>query len=278
MPVILCGGSSKRLWPISKHLPKQFLKIGDGSMSLLQQTIMRNMDAIFAKPLIVTVDEYMTQVAEHATKLCDIDVIVEPCAKNTAPSIVAAAAYLHAKDPDSVMVACPCDHFIADNVRYIQAIKSASTYGDYVICLICAEAKDASANLGYVKATKQFGDGYVVDGFYEKPAKSLARVYADLGYMWHCGIFVAKVKDILRYAEEIYVDYERVMRAVVNARIHGGVGGVSGIALSGDYCDIAPVSFDVAVLQRADRMHAVKIECEWMDLGTTQSLVKYWSA
>lgn len=41
LPVILCGGSGTRLWPLSRETyPKQFLAL-TGVHTLLQQTVLR---------------------------------------------------------------------------------------------------------------------------------------------------------------------------------------------------------------------------------------------
>ncbi|WP_333899459.1 sugar phosphate nucleotidyltransferase, partial [Agrobacterium pusense] len=53
-PLILCGGSGTRLWPMSRETqPKQFQPIeGKGSLTFFQQTVQRHRGGIFARPIV----------------------------------------------------------------------------------------------------------------------------------------------------------------------------------------------------------------------------------
>ena len=108
-PVILCGGSGTRLWPLSRRsMPKQFLSLA-GEHSLFQQAAKRASAPGLGKPLIITSNEYRFIAAQQ---LIDMgikfnDLLLEPSAQNTAPAILAAAAKLFADDPDSIMMVIP---------------------------------------------------------------------------------------------------------------------------------------------------------------------------
>ena len=115
-PVILCGGTGTRLWPLSRRsLPKQFLNL-TGESSLFQEAARRVSGHDFADPLVITANDYRFIAAQQ---LADIgikssNVLLEPSPKNTAPAIVAAAEKLYDGDPDAVMLVIPSDHYIPD--------------------------------------------------------------------------------------------------------------------------------------------------------------------
>ena len=115
--VILAGGSGSRLWPLSRqHLPKQFLSL-EGDASLLQTTINRLSSVIEAKNvLIVTQEAHAKGEAYHA--LLPYQTLFEPVARNTAPAIALAAAYLMREGADPIMVVLPADHIIKDEARF----------------------------------------------------------------------------------------------------------------------------------------------------------------
>ena len=122
--VILAGGSGSRLWPLSRqHLPKQFLSL-EGDASLLQTTINRLSPVIGAKNvLIVTQESHAKGEAYHA--LLPYQTLFEPVARNTAPAIALAAAYLAANGDDPIMVVLPADHIIKDKARFHEHLNIA---------------------------------------------------------------------------------------------------------------------------------------------------------
>ncbi|NDD11559.1 MAG: hypothetical protein EB072_02675, partial [Betaproteobacteria bacterium] len=106
-PVILCGGAGTRLWPLSRQqFPKQFVPLIHGK-SLLTLTAER------LKPLLsswggVPADPQNTSKRGEVTLVASAEhrflareaidqaglscrLLLEPCARNTAPAIVAAA-------------------------------------------------------------------------------------------------------------------------------------------------------------------------------------------
>ena len=124
-PVILCGGSGERLWPLSrKSYPKQFLDlIGDGS--LFQQTARRLGNG--STPLVITGDDYrfIARQQLHEAGVGDAEVIIEPEGRNTAPAILAAACHVASHDPQAIMLVMPSDHYIPDAGAFAAMAKTA---------------------------------------------------------------------------------------------------------------------------------------------------------
>ena len=125
-PVILCGGSGTRLWPSSrKAYPKQFAALL-GKESLYQSTLRRLSGSGFARPLVMTNEQFRFLASQQAAAmgLTDAQVVVEPCLRDTAPAILTAALIL-ARDtgPDALMLVAPSDHVIADVPAFVAAVE-----------------------------------------------------------------------------------------------------------------------------------------------------------
>ena len=94
IPIILCGGSGTRLWPLSRKLyPKQFISLINDT-TLFQDTILRLPDNL-NKPLIVCNEEHRFIAAEQLRQINQqtSGIILEPIGKNTAPAIALAAIH-----------------------------------------------------------------------------------------------------------------------------------------------------------------------------------------
>jgi mannose-1-phosphate guanylyltransferase/mannose-6-phosphate isomerase len=126
-PVLLCGGSGTRLWPLSrKSFPKQFAPL-IGQHSLFQQAALRMVGQGFADPVVVTAAEYRFIVTEHlaAAGIVPGAILIEPQGRNTAPAILAAALHLSARDPGALMLVAPSDHAIPDAPAFRAAVEAA---------------------------------------------------------------------------------------------------------------------------------------------------------
>ena len=127
-PVILCGGSGARLWPLSRgSMPKQFLNLF-GGLSLFQQAVQRVAGSAFEKPLILTSNDYRFIAAQQLNQI-DVEPIalfLEPQPKNTAPSILAAAQKLYDLDKNALMIAMPSDHYFIESEPFYDFIHEAS--------------------------------------------------------------------------------------------------------------------------------------------------------
>ena len=126
-PVLLCGGSGTRLWPLSrKSYPKQFSKLL-GEQSLFQDSAQRLSGYDYAAPIVVTANEYRFIVTEqlHDIGITPGAVLIEPETRDTAPAILAAALHLHAIDPESIMLVAPSDHLIPDTELFYDVVQAA---------------------------------------------------------------------------------------------------------------------------------------------------------
>lgn len=129
IPVLLAGGGGSRLWPLSQNaLPKQFLPLM-GRETLLQQAICRVSDpSLFDGTIVVTNAEYGHLVAEqiHMVGMRNLQIVLEPEGRNTAPASAVAAIIAARKDPESIILLMPVDHFISDRESFQSQVRRGS--------------------------------------------------------------------------------------------------------------------------------------------------------
>ena len=200
-PVILCGGSGTRLWPLSRqHYPKQFLKLV-GDTTLFQQSVSRaiaiqNNDIQIEEILIVTNENHRFLVLEQLGELklnISIRILLEPEPKNTAPALTLAALAAQDTNPDSVLVVTPADHYVKDLAKFVSAMHA----------VIQAAVEDTIVTLGINPTRPDTGFGYIeyegegivkeVITFKEKPDLEVAKNMIKAGHhAWNAGMFILR--------------------------------------------------------------------------------------
>lgn len=271
-PILLCGGSGTRLWPLSrKSYPKQFVPL-TGEKTLFQTSAERLSGPDFAAPLVLTNSEFRFIVTEQLMEAA-IDpgaILIEPEGRNTAPAILAAALWLEQSDPDALMLVAPSDHVVPD----AQAFRTAVAAG--------TEAARAGqlVTFGITPAYSETGYGYLelpqvpdagvmtpvpLTRFVEKPDAALAdRMIASGNYLWNAGIFLFSVQTILKafrtHAPDLIAP---VSEAVTKAKPDLGFLRLDPAAWSA----VEDISIDYAVMEPADNLSVVPFSAGWSDLG-----------
>jgi len=266
-PVLLCGGTGSRLWPLSrKSYPKQFVPLL-GDDTLFQASARRL--ASFESPLIVTGSDFRFIVTEQLAAI-GIDpgaILLEPKGRNTAPAVLAAALYLHEKDPDAVMLVCPSDHLIPDVDQFL-----ASTQLAFDVAM-----QDRLVTFGITPTHPETGYGYLElasppDGrpaplvrFVEKPdSDKAARLVASGKHLWNAGIFMFKASTIVEAFKAHAPDLiSPVSRSLAGARTDLGF-----LRLDPDpWAQADDISIDYAVMEHAYNLSVVPFGSAWSDLG-----------
>ena len=270
-PVILCGGSGTRLWPLSrKSYPKQFSPLM-GDESLFQSSTKRLSGAQFAAPVIVTADAFRF-IAVQQLQEVGIDpgaVLIEPAGRDTAPAILAAAMHLQASDPDGLMLVAPSDHVIPDDALFASTVAAAipaAEAGQLVTFGITPDRPETG--YGYLEleaAPDETVAAVPLKSFVEKPdATRATQMLGEGRYLWNAGIFLFTVKTIIAAYEQSAPDMcDAVRRAVKEARTDLGF-----LRLAADPWNEAPaISIDYAVMEKAQNLSVVPYAGRWSDLG-----------
>lgn len=267
-PVILCGGSGTRLWPRSrKDRPKPFQNLL-GERSLFQQTLDRVADqTLFASPTIVAGAAH----AEHVEEQLDgrkAALVVEPCARNTAPAIALAAASL---PPEAVMLVCPSDHAIADIGAFLEGVqKGAQLARDGYLVAFGITPTRPETGYGYIEVGEELGLGNRVARFVEKPDVERARDFLQQGnFVWNGGIFLFRADRFLRELERFRPEMVRLVREAVS---RGTGDGARFEPEAESFGAIAPESVDYAVMEQTDRAAVVAADMGWSDIGDWNAL------
>lgn len=271
-PVILCGGSGTRLWPASrKSYPKQFVPLL-GKHSLYQGTLQRFSGPGYAAPMVMTGEDFRFMAVEQASALglADARVVVEPVGRDTAPAILAAALML--KDtPDDLMLVAPSDHVMTDLDAFHAAVdagRAAAEDGALVTFGVTPDRPETG--YGYLQLAGRPDGATTVTKFTEKPDLETAQSMLDAGhYLWNAGLFMGRVKDFIKAFE---THAPNLLSPVRNA-VDKAAGDLDFTRLDHDsFAEAQPISVDYAIMEKADWVVAVPLDCGWSDLGSWDAL------
>jgi mannose-1-phosphate guanylyltransferase/mannose-6-phosphate isomerase len=276
-PVVLCGGSGTRLWPLSRALyPKQLLALAS-ERTLLQDTILRAADPdLFAPPIVVGNEEHRFLLAEQLRELgVEPDaLIVEPVGRNTAPAAAVAALLLSRDGPDAHMLVMPADHVIGDPHAFRAAIAvalRASEAGHLVTFGITPTRPHAG--YGYIHrgaALPGLPGCHAVARFVEKPDIATAGAWVASGeYLWNSGIFLFPAARYLAELER----HEPAIVAASRRALAGAQHDLSFLRLEADAFAASPAnSIDYAVMERVGDAAVVPVDMGWSDVGSWAAL------
>jgi mannose-1-phosphate guanylyltransferase/mannose-6-phosphate isomerase len=286
-PVILCGGSGTRLWPLSRAgFPKQFLSL-TGNESLFQQAAQRLVvlgaqDIEISKPIIVTGEEHRFLAMEQLREV-NIEIgaaLLEPVGRNTAPALTLAALASQANGEDPVLVVTPADQTLANTAAFTQAMQEAireAAGGGIVILGIAPDRPETG--YGYIQAkAKEQGNAGVMDvqRFVEKPNAADAQKYLNEGsYYWNAGMFVLKASTWLRALNAFRSDIAKTTADSWNNKTQDNQFIRPGKA---EFEIIPNESIDYAVMEHCPEsdflIKMVQLDAGWSDLGAWDAVWK----
>ncbi|WP_323847346.1 mannose-1-phosphate guanylyltransferase/mannose-6-phosphate isomerase [Microbulbifer magnicolonia] len=280
IPVILCGGTGSRLWPLSREAyPKQFLPLA-GSDTMLQATALR-LDGLpqLQAPILVCNEEHRFAAAEQLQEIgrAAQSILLEPCARNTAPAIaLAALAALESGggggDDDPLLLVLPADHAVADVAAFQAAVTQATELAQqgHLVTFGIVPTR-AETGYGYIRRGEGAGDGvWKVAEFVEKPDATTAESYLASGeYSWNSGMFLFRAS---RYIEELGQHRADILEACQSA--------FAGAARDLDFTRVDAAAFaacaeesvDYAVMEKTESAAVVPMAAGWSDVGSWSAL------
>lgn len=276
IPVIISGGTGTRLWPLSrKNKPKQFLSLF-GEMSLFQNTLTRlNGLNTVANPIIVCNIEHRFMVAEQlqAIELSAQHIILEPCARNTAPAIALAAIKALENGDDPLLLVLAADHMIEDTQAFHRAIQQATPLAEQgQLVTFGVQPHSAHTGYGYIEAVEKDRPS-PVKRFVEKPDQQTAESYLAAGnFFWNSGMFLFKASAYIAELQH----FHPAMVAACQAALEKSVVDLDFIRADSTAFEQCPSdSIDYAVMEKTTQATVVPLDAGWSDVGSWSSL---WEA
>ena len=288
LPVILCGGSGTRLWPLSREtFPKQFHALA-GESSMLQDTATR-LNGVSADvprataPVLVCNVEHRFLVATQLQEagIEGAQILLEPTGRNTAPALTIAALQAIEGGADPVMLAMPADHVMADLPAFHATVKTAyeaALKGDMITFGIVADRPEIG--YGYIQhGTAETAGTYEVQNFVEKPDQETAASYLAAGnYLWNSGLFMVRASVWLKAMQHCRPD---ILQACSSA-MEKGQRDLDFVRPHAETFKASPSdSIDYAVMERLPKTpelgikaRVVPLNAGWSDLGAWDAL---WS-
>ncbi|WP_050605824.1 mannose-1-phosphate guanylyltransferase/mannose-6-phosphate isomerase [Ruegeria sp. 6PALISEP08] len=274
-PVLLCGGSGTRLWPLSrKSYPKQFAAIA-GEETLFQASARRLSGESYAAPVVVTGSDFRFIVTEQL-QAAGIDpgaILIEPEGRNTAPAVLAAALHVAASDPEALLLVAPSDHVVPDADAFRAAVVagvSAAQAGQLVTFGITPDRPETG--YGYLKlaAAPEGSTPVKLDSFVEKPDVDTATaMVADGKHLWNGGIFLFRASDIIAAFET----HAPALMTPVKAACEAAKADLGFLRLDPEaWRQAEDISIDYAVMEKADNLSVVPFSAGWSDLGDWDSV------
>lgn len=277
-PLLLCGGSGTRLWPLSrKSYPKQFARLASEE-SLFQAAARRLSGEGFAAPVTVTSSDFRFIVTEQlaAVEIAPAVTLIEPEGRNTAPAILAGALALASTDPDALILVAPADHVIPDAALFRDAVRAAVPVAEAGRIVTFGIRPDrAETGYGWLALTTPPSPDFApapqpLKGFVEKPDAVTAEALLAGGlHLWNAGIFLFTARALTtaykRHAPEILTG---VQSALAEAELDLGFTRLAPAPWAG----LDDISIDYAVMEKADNLTVVPYGGVWSDLGSWEAV------
>ena len=271
-PIVLCGGSGTRLWPLSRRsYPKQFAPLM-GVESLFQASVRRLSGPGFAAPAVVTGDPFRFIVTEQLAAIGHAPqaIVIEPEGRNTAPAVLAAALWLEARDPEALMLVAPSHHVIPDADAFRAAVSAAApraAAGDLVTFGIAPTR--AETGYGWLElaagADARAAVPQPLARFVEKPdAARAAEMLAGGRHLWNAGIFLFQARAIVA----AYRAHAPGLADAVGRAVAGAKDDLDFLRLDpGAWDGAEAISIDYAIMEKAPNLAVMPYGGEWSDLG-----------
>ena len=270
IPVLMCGGTGTRLWPVSREsMPKQFMPL-IGERSTFQQTLGRIADpTLFARPIVITNADFRFIVAEQLREIgVEADIVLEPSRRDSGPAVAVAAALAARRDPKAAVLVLAADHIVRKPEEFLAACRVAAVaVGEGRIVTFGIRPTAPATQYGYIRPGAKLNGAAVlaVEAFVEKPDAATAQRYVAERYLWNSGNFMFRADLML---DEI-TRFEPVMAEAARAAVAQMTQDLDFLRLAAEPFSRAPKkSIDYAVMERTSLAAVVPADMGWSDVGS----------
>ena len=272
--VIMAGGIGSRFWPMStSQCPKQFLDITGAGRTMIQQTFDRfeGMDDM-SHLWVVTSENFKDLVLEQLEGINPQHILLEPCMRNSAPSVAYVSWKIQKEDPEAQIVVAPSDHLVLKVDEFQKAIGCGFEFieqGNRILTLGITPSRP-DTGYGYIKKGQDIiGNIYCLESFCEKPDLKTAISYLQCGdYVWNSGMFMWRVETIVaeirKYAPLIAEIMDKIAESMFTDKEQEVVNSL--------FPSCPKISIDYAVMEKTDLAYVEPSDFGWSDLGTWGSL------
>jgi mannose-1-phosphate guanylyltransferase len=279
--LILAGGSGERFWPLSRRArPKQLLRLVSDK-TLLEETLAR-LEGLIPREriLILTNTEQESAVRKLLSEFPNENIVAEPAKRDTAAAIALGTGWVAVRDHAAIMLVLPADHVIASRAAFQETLTLAAEAAQETSELVTIGIKPTwpCPGFGYIEHGKSVrlrrrpdnGAIHRVVRFREKPNSDLADSFLRRGnFRWNAGMFVWAVPTVLRefnrHASEL-ADFISQLRAPGNFEK----------AVRERFSKLPRISFDYAIMEKADRVLVVEAGFDWDDIGSWRAVANYF--
>jgi mannose-1-phosphate guanylyltransferase / mannose-6-phosphate isomerase len=274
-PVILCGGSGTRLWPLSrKSFPKQFVPLISGK-SLFQLTLERV--SSFSKNVICVASDENRFLVTDAMLAAQVEgsVLLEPVARNTAAAMALAALTVN---PEDLLLFCPSDHHLPDVAAFLQVVRKGEAEANKGAMVIFGiKPTYPSTGYGYICLGTPRADGiFNVEGFIEKPPQDKAEDLLLSGSaLWNAGIFLCSAKTLLNALRQHAPDILQACHLSMESSTHDD-NFIRPQSRAFEAC--RSESIDYAVMEQHANLAVLPLHCAWSDVGSWNAVADLTSA
>ena len=229
-----------------------------------------------AEIVIVTGEAMVGFVSKQTAEIgVSVTILIEPEARDSAPAVAAAAAYVQGRDPDGVVLMLAADHHIAQPEIFGEAAVTAAKAAEQdLIVTFGVQPTVPATGFGYIRPGAALLDGSVreVAAFVEKPDQSTAERYLLEGYLWNSGNFAFKASTLLGEFEAFEPSVAAAAKACVALlELDGGVGRLD----RETFAQAKKISLDYAVMEHTQKAAVLPAAFAWSDLGAWDAI---WEA
>lgn len=217
--------------------------------------------------------EYAHWVHEQLPELPNDNVLAEPVARNTAPSVAWAAYRISHICPDAQVIMMPSDQAVFGDEAFENDVRGCLDFVANRNCLIAMGVKPTRPEPGY--GYIQMGDSsglanlYRVQSFSEKPDREFARIFMESEeFLWNTGIFVSNVRNLVASLRRILpvvlrlIDKEDMVISLSQELTF----------IKENFSKFPNLSMDNGVLEQSRNVYVMKCSFGWADLGTWHSI------